>query len=612
MTEGAAPAGTTVRAGTTAAARYPSDVLCAVLRVERELAPAWQALGLDRTPMEDLLDTLDELTGSSVQYPLRARLDQPDTVSHRPVGIVQIRAGDPNSTYRALLLAWFIGNDVVIETPATDEAHWTAAAAAFADSGLVLPSLTIETSGGTADLVIDLSSVHEPIGWRALGVLNWAHSLFRAEVLPGIICMHRPCEPDERLPERIRSRIRLLVELARREPFHDARLPERHDGSLNGIPMQSKGDLLVASESVGPPGGIGRASGQVVRSGASTGAPRFISYSRRDWANMVAEGVPVLFGAGITPGDRIVNTLSAGSLYGGLTSAISELTRMSVQNFTYGQHITPQELVDMAHRFGIDAIFGLPTLIMPLLRDAHRLDAELRVPKVLFGGTALAGHDRRWLREQLGTRSFFSILAANDGAQLGYQCEYLAARQHHLVDDFNYVEVIRPDGSAAAQGESGEILVTTLQKLHDPLIRYRIGDVGALGWSSCACGVTGRTLEYLGRADGLIKVRARTVTYSEILASLQEFEVAQLQAIIDTEDGTEVVRLQIETSQDVSAARLRQHLADNFEAIGEYDNFGEGRSIFRLEVGILRPGELPREPVSGKVREVIDRRLLAD
>jgi phenylacetate-coenzyme A ligase PaaK-like adenylate-forming protein len=597
---------------TAVSACHPSDVLCAVLRVEQSPPAAWAALGLDRTPMADLLDAVDELTGSSAQYPLRARMDRPETVSYRPVGLVSLRASDPNSTYRALLLAWFIGNDVALEVSAADEAHWSAVAAAFAGTGLGLPALTIGMADGHPDLEIDLARAARPVGWRELGVLDWARALFRAELLPGVIAEHRPAEQDEQLPSQVRARIRLLIELARREPFHRDRLPARHDGSLTGIPVQSKEDLLASSQTAGPPDGPGRANGQVVRTGASTGAPRLISYSRRDWANMIGEAVPMLFGAGLEPGDRVVNTLSGGSLYGGLTSTVCELSRMSVQNFTYGQHITPQELVDLARQFGLDAIFGLPTVILPLLRDAHRLDPDLRVPKLLFGGTALAEHDRRWLRERLGTYRIFSLLAANDGAQMGYQCEHLAGREHHLVDDFSYIEVVRADGSAAALGEPGEILVTTLQKLHDPLIRYRIGDTGMLGWSSCACGVTGRTLEYLGRADGLIKVRARTVTYSEILANLDDFAVSEMQATIDTDEGAEVVRLAIETSQDVSAARIRQQVADSFEALSDHDHFGAGRDIFRLEVRILAPGELPRDPVSGKVRQVIDRRVRAD
>jgi phenylacetate-coenzyme A ligase PaaK-like adenylate-forming protein len=593
----------------------PADVLCAVLRVERELPVAWRALGITETPIEELLDALDELVGSGAQYPLCARLDLPETIRCSPVGRVLLRGGDPNSTYRALLLSWFLGNGVVIEATTGEAGDWAEVAEAFAATGLALPELLISRAGAPLgrrpDVVVDLSREPRLMRWRDVTVPSWTRGLVRFETLPGVVAGHRPIGRGDRLPQRLQASVRLLVEMARREPFHADRLPAGHDGRLVALPVQSKEDLLAASESVEPAGGRRGANGQVLRSGATTGAPRYISYSRRDWANMVGEAVPMLYAAGLEPGDRVLNTLFGGNLYGGLTTSVCELSRMSVQNFTAGQHVTPAELVDLARRFGLDAIIGQPALILPLLRDAHRLDASLRVPKVLFGGTALAEHDRQWLRTRLGTRRVSSILAANDGAQIGYQCEHQHGRSHHLVDDFNYVEVARADGTPAAENEPGEILLTTLQKLHDPLIRYRIGDVGSLSWASCACGVTGRTLDYLGRADGIIKVKARTVTYAELLAALEPFAVSQLRAVIDTVGGTEVVRLEIETAEPVSAAVVRQHVADSFEALSDQHAFGGDRDIFRLEVVMHRSGELPREPVSGKVRQVVDKRLAA-
>jgi len=593
----------------------PADVLCAVLRVEEVPPVAIRALGITETPLEEMLDAIDELVGSSTQYPLCARLDVPETIRCSPVGRVLLRGGDPNSTYRALLLSWFLGNSVVIEAPAAEVADWAELVEAYAATGLALPDLRIGRAGEVhqpqPDVVVDLAEEPRLLRWRDVTVPSWTRRLVRFEALPGVVASHRPISRSDRLPQRLQASVRLLVEMARREPFHRDRLPARHDGTLDRLPVQSKEDLLAAAESAEPAGGRRGADGQVLRSGATTGPARYISYSRRDWANMVVEAVPMLYAAGLEPGDRVVNTLLGGGLYGGMTTSVCELSRMSVQNFTTGQHVTPAELVDLARRFGVDAVVGQPAVLLPLLRDAHRLDATLRVPKVLYGGTALAEHDRQWLRTQLGTRRVSSILAANDGAQIGYQCEHQHGRIHHLVDDFNYVEVVRPDGSPADEGEPGEILLTTLQKLHDPFIRYRIGDVGALSWSSCACGVTGRTLDYQGRADGIIKVKTRTVTYAELVVALEPFAVSQLQAVIDTDGGTEVVRLEIETAEPVSTEVVRKHVADSFEALSDRHAFGGDRDIFRLEVRVHQPGELPREPVSGKVRQVVDRRVAA-
>lgn len=74
----------------------------------------------------------------------------------------------------------------------------------------------------------------------------------------------------------------------------------------------------------------------------------------------------------------------------------------------------------------------------------------------------------------------------------------------------HYVEILRPDGQPAPPGEIGEIVITLLTNFSMPLIRYRVGDLGA--WqpptqphSPCWPGlleVFGRTSDVLIADDG--------------------------------------------------------------------------------------------------------------
>ena len=58
---------------------------------------------------------------------------------------------------------------------------------------------------------------------------------------------------------------------------------------------------------------------------------------------------------------------------------------------------------------------------------------------------------------------------------------------YHLMAENLIVEVIHPDGTACAPGETGQVVVTDLHNLATPLIRYAIGDLAEAG-GTCRCG----------------------------------------------------------------------------------------------------------------------------
>ena len=80
----------------------------------------------------------------------------------------------------------------------------------------------------------------------------------------------------------------------------------------------------------------------------------------------------------------------------------------------------------------------------------------------------------------------------------------------HLNIEHLFIEFLRPDGTQAAPGEEGTIVITDLINRGMPFIRYRIEDVGVPSDRRCTCGrglplmerVTGRVADYLKRRDG--------------------------------------------------------------------------------------------------------------
>jgi phenylacetate-CoA ligase len=91
----------------------------------------------------------------------------------------------------------------------------------------------------------------------------------------------------------------------------------------------------------------------------------------------------------------------------------------------------------------------------------------------------------------------YNEYGASEVGIIAHQCEQGGM---HLSAENNIVEILR-GGSQAGPGETGEVVVTNLDNYVMPLIRYRIGDVGALRAGTCGCG---RGLPLMEVVDGRI------------------------------------------------------------------------------------------------------------
>ncbi|WP_199813742.1 phenylacetate--CoA ligase family protein [Streptomyces sp. NRRL F-2747] len=443
----------------------------------------------------------------------------------------------------------------------------------------------------------------------------WTAGLSRRTRLHGTTLAAARAAEDPRRTGRLDARLRHTLARARRSPYYRDMPPVRTLDDLPGLPVLDKAALAAHSLPAGRGFASGaRPTGEVLRSGSTTGTPRYIVYARTDWDNMVREAVPLFYAMGLEPGDRLVNTLFGGDLYGGLTTTVTEFSRMPLECCTTAQAATPESLLMLARSFGANAVIGVPTMIVPLLREAYRQDPLLRIEKVLYLGTAMGRADRTWLREHLGTRIVSSVLAANDGAQLGYQCAALDGMLHHVNDDYNYLEVVDDHGRPLPDGTAGELLTTTFQKGEGPLIRYRIGDRGRFVHHDCPCGISGRTLEYHGRSDGVVRLMGAALLHAELLDAVSGFGVSELQAEITSQGGRDTLTVRTESPRPLRPEELRAHLADRFPLLAGSRVYEDGAAPagpadFRVECHA--PGALARNPASGKIRPVVDRRVEA-
>ncbi len=130
---------------------------------------------------------------------------------------------------------------------------------------------------------------------------------------------------------------------------------------------------------------------------------------------------------------------------------------------------------------------------------------------------------RHEIEERLGIqlRNHYGMTEAGG---IGSECEYREGL--HTSEDSLVLEVVEPEtGEPLGPGERGELVVTTLARYAQPLIRYRTGDITCiLDDEECSCGRTHmRISDDIDRVDDTVKIRGVMVSPKAVQRSLGAF-----------------------------------------------------------------------------------------
>jgi phenylacetate-CoA ligase len=175
-----------------------------------------------------------------------------------------------------------------------------------------------------------------------------------------------------------------------------------------------------------------------------------------------------------------------------------------------------------------------------------------------------------------------------------------------IWEDHVYPEIVDPDtGEALAEGEVGELVLTTLTREAMPVIRYRTGDLTRL--APPADGSPFRRIgRMLGRVDDMLIVRGVNLFPAQIEELVLETEGLAVHFLIELSRAGPLDQLTVTVEADVSIATAPP-------ASGIYGDPVSGLALRikeRLGVSaavVLAPaGSLPRS--EGKAKRVIDRR----
>lgn len=130
------------------------------------------------------------------------------------------------------------------------------------------------------------------------------------------------------------------------------------------------------------------------------------------------------------------------------------------------------------------------------------------------------------INEELGVQ-LFGTYASTEMQTAFTECTHGCGG--HLHPDLIYVELLDEQNQLVAEGEAGELTITTFGITGMPLLRYKTGDIFKINTQRCACGrTTPRLSALLGRKKQMIKLKGTTF-YPPALSNL-------IQEISDIED----------------------------------------------------------------------------
>lgn len=289
-------------------------------------------------------------------------------------------------------------------------------------------------------------------------------------------------------------------------------------------------------------------------------------------------------------------------LFGG-TLGVAQRRRLDrAKSWFSGKHFLPAfelgpqnagHYLDVVRASGARFLVGYASAAYILASHAERTGVRVSLDAVFPTAELLLDSWRETIVRVFGARAL-PYYGCGEIQSLGYTCPEAETPTYHTCDEHAVIEVEKPDGTAALTGE-GAFLVTDLDNLALPMLRYKNGDAGALAPPGCACG---RTLGRILRVDG----RVNDVLYTTAGAAISGVIGTHTFKMVD---GVEQFQIVQRRRGQVTIAIVR---GSRYSASVEEPKIDR---IFREHLGrdadieIRYVDEIPRTP-AGKARFMIN------
>jgi phenylacetate-CoA ligase len=341
-------------------------------------------------------------------------------------------------------------------------------------------------------------------------------------------------------------------------------------------------------------------------SSGTTGKPTVVGYTKHDmevWTEVVAR---IVTAAGVREHD-IAQIAFGYGLFTGAFGLHQGLERVGATVIPISSGNTEKQLMVMQD-FSATVLVCTPSYALYIDEVANELGIDksrIKLRLGLFGAEASTVEMRREIEKKWGLFATENYgLSEIIGPGVSGECEYREGL--HINEDHFYPEIINPDtGEVLEEGETGELVLTTITKEGMPLIRYRTRDITSLIYEPCKCGRTNvRMTSVKGRTDDMLIIRGVNVFPSQIESVLMGIEgIGPHYQLVVTKKG-------YLDDLEVHVELVDGKLLERYAELEKLENKIKHRIFtvlgLNVKVKLVEPKTLER--TTGKAKRVIDLR----
>lgn len=340
-------------------------------------------------------------------------------------------------------------------------------------------------------------------------------------------------------------------------------------------------------------------------SSGTTGKPTVVGYTQADidtWAGLVARSIRAAGGCR----DDIVHVAYGYGLFTGGLGAHYGAERLgcTVVPVSGGQTERQVQLIcDLCP----DIIMVTPSYMLAIAEEFARqgLDARASSLRVgIFGAEPWTEEMRTQIETLMGIDAV-DIYGLSEVMGPGVANECVETKDGAVLwEDHFYPEIVHPDtGEVLPDGETGELVLTSLTKEALPVVRYRTRDLTRLLPPTARS--MRRMARILGRSDDMLIIRGVNVFPTQIEELVLRVAALAPHFLLDvTREGhLDVMTVCVECAEAVGRDRVLNVAKELERSVKAYVGIS-------VRVHVAAPGSIQRS--AGKAKRVFDRRNTPD
>lgn len=283
-----------------------------------------------------------------------------------------------------------------------------------------------------------------------------------------------------------------------------------------------------------------------------------------------------------------------------------------------GMDFSNSGMVELVRQLHPNVITGTSSRLLTFARFLlSNPELNITFPKVLYTSEPLPTYQEDYMRKAFRCDTVSSLLGSAEGGIWGVAPPSKTLhgskpyREFVFREDMMVVEIVSDDGAPVPEGQVGELVLTSLMRLRNPLVRYRTGDVASLHPYTNTGDPTAKyqCIHMYGRhPNRSFSISGEYVDLVEMEKVMQQekWAVLEWQVVLDSDhvgSTEESVEFRVVLKDEATGKDLLDELRSAL-----YMASGGSAVTAKFVVKAVEYAGLEKGTLAGKIRKIVDRR----